>query len=105
VDHMMRPKAIVLPESAQVPDRNLLQPPPNQFTHEVKAEQPYYYIGPHQAAPPEGKFPAGTKVVLLTHDGGLVCRVADARGLCVATAFGGLRPLGRRRSKGHTREK
>lgn len=93
MDHMIRPKASVLPESALLPDRNILQPPPNQFTHEVVAEQSYYYIGPHQTAPPEGNFPAGTKVVLLTHDGGPVCRVADGRGVCVATAFDGLRPL------------
>ncbi len=90
---MIRPKATVLPDSAQVPDRNLLQPPPNQFTHEVKAEQPYYYIGPHQAAPPEGTFPAGTKVALISHEGGATCHVADARGLYVVTAFDGLRPL------------
>ena len=94
VDHMIRPLATVLPESALVPGCNLLQPPPNQFTHEIKAEQPYYYTGPHQAAPPEGKFLAGTKVVLLSHDGGPVCHVADGRGLYVATAFDGLRPFG-----------
>ena len=93
VDHMLRPKAMVLPESALVPDRNIIQPPPTQFTHEVIAEQPYYYIDPHQAAPPEGMFPAGTTVVLLTHDGGPVCQVVDSRGLRVATAFGGLRPI------------
>ena len=90
---VIRPKASVLPESALVPDRNLLRPAPNQFTHEVVAEQPYYYIGPHQTAPPEGNFPAGTQVVLLTHDGGPVCRVADGRGVCAATAFDGLRRL------------
>ena len=93
MDHMLRPKATVLPESAIVPDRNIIQPPPTEFTHEVIAEQPYYYKGPQQAAPPEGKFPAGTKVALLTHDGGSVCRVVDGRGLCAATAFNGLRPL------------
>ena len=93
MENMKRPRKIVLPESAQVPDRNLLQPPPNQFTHDVLEEQPYYYIGPHQGSPPEGRFAAGTKVVLLRHDGGPVCHVADGRGLYVATAFGGLRPL------------
>jgi hypothetical protein len=92
MDHMRRPKAAVLPDSAMVPERNL-QPPPTQFTHEVIAEQPYYYIGPQQAAPPEGTFAAGTKVKLYAHDGGPVCQVVDARGLCVATAFSGLRPL------------
>jgi hypothetical protein len=93
MDHMRRPKATVLPDAALVPDRNLIQPPPTQFTHEIIAEQPYYYTGPHQAAPPEGKFPAGTKVKLIAHDGGPVCQVADDRGLCVVTAFSGLQPL------------
>jgi hypothetical protein len=88
-----------LPESALVPDQNLLQPPPNQFTHKIKAEQPYYYIGPRQAAAPEGTFLAGTKVVLLFHDGGPVCHVADGRGLYVATAFDGLLPMRRPRGK------
>lgn len=93
MDHMLRPKAAVLPESAIVPDRNMIRPPPTKFTHEVISEQPFYYIGPNQTAPPEGKFPAGTKVKLMTHDGGTMCQVADGRGLCVTTAFIGLRPL------------
>ncbi len=93
MDHMLRPKLTVLPDSAQLPDRNRIQPPPNQFTHEVRAEQSYYYIGPHEGAQPEGKFPAGAKVVLMTHDGGPMCRVADGRGLYVTTAFDGLRRL------------
>jgi len=95
VDRMRRPKATVLPDSALVPERNLLHTPPNRFTHEVKAEQPYYYSSPNQATPADGTFPAGTKVVLLAHDGGAVCYVADARGLYVATAFKGLRPISR----------
>ena len=92
MNHMRRPKATVLPDAALVPDRNL-RPPPTQFTHKVIAEQPYYYIGPQQAAPPEGTFPAGTEVKLYAHGGGPVCQVVDGRGLCVATAFSGLRPL------------
>ena len=92
MDHMRRPKATVLPDSALVPERNR-KPPPTRFTHEVIAGQPYYYIGPQQAAPPEGTFAAGTQVKLHAHDGGPVCQVVDARGLCVATAFSGLRPL------------
>lgn len=75
-----------------VPERNL-QLAPAHFTHEVIAEQPYYYIGPQQAAPPEGKFPAGTRVKLQAHDGGSTCEVVDGRGLRVVTAFNGLRPL------------
>jgi len=92
MDRIRRPKAMVLPDSALIPERNL-QSTPTEFTHEVIAEQPYYYVGPQQAAPPEGKFPAGTKVKLYAHDGGPVCQVVDARGLCVWTAFSGLRRL------------
>ena len=91
MDHMLRTNSEVLPESAMVPERNLLRPPPNQFTHKVKVEQPYYFQTPHLGAPAEGIFAAGTKVVLLLHDGGPVCFVADDRGLYVATAFAGLR--------------
>jgi hypothetical protein len=90
---MLRPRAKVLPASAQLPDRNLIVPPPNRFTHEVIVDQPYYYTAPRRRKPPDGEFAAGTKVVLLVHDGGKVCRVADGRGLYVATAFAGLRPL------------
>jgi hypothetical protein len=92
VNGVIRPKMTVLPESAQIPDRNLIQPPPNQFTHEVKAEQPYYYEGLRQAAAPQGTLPQGVKVVLLCRDGP-ECRVADGGGLYVATAFSGLRPI------------
>jgi hypothetical protein len=92
MDHIRRPKATVLSDSAVVPEQNL-QPPPSRFTHEIIAEQPYYYIGPQQAAPPDGKLAAGTKVKLQSHDGGSFCQIVDARGLCVTTAFSGLKPL------------
>lgn len=92
MDHIQRPQAIVLSDSALVPDRNL-QPPPTEFTHEVVASQPYYYIGPQQASPPEGSFPAGTKVKLHIRGEGSMCEVVDARGLCVTTSFAGLRPI------------
>ena len=91
---MLRPKAMVLPETALVPARNLIQPAPNQFTHDVTKEQPYYFTSPKQTAPAEGNFAAGTKVLLIRHDGGGFCHVADGRGLYVATAFKGLRPIG-----------
>jgi hypothetical protein len=92
MDHVNRPKATVLPDSAMVPDRNL-RSAPTEFTHEVIADQPYYYIGPQQATPPEGTFAAGTKVKLHAHNAGSMCQVVDARGLCATTAFSGLRPL------------
>ena len=93
MEGMRRPKVEVLPDSALVPDANRIVPPPNRFTHEVIADQPYYYASPRAGSDPPGTFAAGTKVVLLVHDGGPACRVVDGRGLYVATAFGGLRPL------------
>lgn len=92
MDHMKRPKATVLPDSALVPENNLVTPPPKQFTHVVKAEQPYYYTGPQQASPPEGIFEVGTKLVLTSREGAY-CHVVDARGLHVSTAFDGLEPI------------
>jgi hypothetical protein len=89
----VRPPATVLPASAQVPAANLISPPPNQFTHELTRSQPFYFSGPEQAVAPEGELPAGTKVVLLVHDGGSYCRVADGRGLYIAIEYEGLRKL------------
>lgn len=90
---MLRPKATVLPDSALVPEENLLRTPPRRFTHEVEAEQPYYYSNAARAAAPDGTFPAGTQVAVLSPEEGEMCRVADGRGLSVFTAFGGLRAL------------
>lgn len=91
--HFLRPKAEVLPPSAAIPEANQLQPAPNQFTHLVEAEQPFFYRQGHKGAAPDGMLPAGAKVVLMRRDGASWCHVADARGLYVVTAFSGLRPL------------
>ena len=93
MDRFIRPKATVVPESAMIPPENLIVPPPTGFTHELKVAQPYYYskTRPRQVA--DGRFSAGTSVVLLAHDGGRMCRVADARGLLVETSYSGLRKL------------
>jgi len=93
MEGFLRPEAVVLNESALVPERNLLSPAPNQFTHELARAQPYYYTTAQQGAPPDGVFQAGTKVVLLVYDGGNQCRVADGRGLYVETAYEGLTKL------------
>lgn len=88
-----RPEATVLPEDAMIPDKNLIKPAPNQFTHKLKSAQAYYYDGAQQGAPADGEFPAGTKVALLVHDGGNYCRVVDARGLYVEIEFASLKKL------------
>jgi hypothetical protein len=93
MEGMIRPEAVVLPDSARVPAANLIAPPPNQFTHELTRAQPYYFTGGQQGTPPDGEFPAGTKVVLLRHDGGAYCRVVDGRGLYVEVGCDSLKKL------------
>jgi hypothetical protein len=86
-----RPQAVVLSESSLVPPHRLLKPPPNQFTHEIQRNQPFFYE--EGADAPDGQLAGGAHVVLLRHDGGAYCHVVDGRGLYVATAFEGLRRL------------
>jgi hypothetical protein len=88
---MLRPKAVVLDKDAMVPPRNVIKPPPNRFTHKVKRSQPYFYEDAQDE--PDGEFAAGTRVVLMVHDGGASCRVVDGHGLYVETAYGGLHDL------------
>lgn len=88
---MLRPKAVVLEDTTLIPEHRLITPPPDQFTHEVRRAQPYYYE--QTSGPPDGQFAAGARVVLMGYDGGAYCRVVDSRGLYVATAFAGLRRL------------
>lgn len=90
---MLRPKVVVLAESAVVPAANQ-KSPPTRFTHEVATEQPYYYSRARSDLAPDGQLSAGTKLLLLARGKGPMCRVQDGHGLCVMTAFAGLRPLG-----------
>ena len=92
---MIRPKPVVLGAAAMLPKENRVDPPPNQFTHELLRAQPYYYRRAESAASPDGEFAAGTQVVLMVYDGRSQCRVVDGQGLYVATAYEGLRPLRR----------
>ena len=93
MEGFIRPDAEVLPETAMVPERNLIVPPPDQFTHELTRAQPFYYPGPQQGTAPDGELPAGTRVVLLVHDGGPYCRVVSGQGLYVAVEFAALGKL------------
>lgn len=92
MDRMLRPEPVVVPDSALVPPANHVRPPPNQFTHEVRKDQAYYY-GTKAGKEPDGEFTSGTKVVLMVRDKGKMCRVVDGRGLYVLTAFDGLKKL------------
>jgi len=89
----LRPEVTVLGEDALIPTRNLIVPPPNQFTHEVTRPTPYYYNRERADDPPAGQFAEGTRVVLLVYDGGGHCRVVDGHGLYVETEFASLKRL------------
>jgi hypothetical protein len=89
----VRPEIRVLPASALIPERNLISPPPNQFTHELTRPLPFYFTTAQQSSAPDGHFPAGTKVVLLAYDGSDYCRVVDEQGLYVEIEHGSLTKL------------
>lgn len=89
-----RPRKVVLPDSAQIPEQNLRRPPPTRFTHTVAADQPFYYQSSAEAEA-AGTFAAGTRVLQLTTSTPL-CHVVDERGLAVYTACEGLEPLQQR---------
>jgi hypothetical protein len=89
VKGVLRPQKSVLPDAATVPKKNQA-PVPRRFTHEVIAEQPFYYSA--KAPEPAGTLPAGSHVRLST-TGRARCRVVDPRGLSVYTACDGLKPL------------
>ena len=93
MEDIIRPEARVLNANALIPEKNLITPPPNQFTHELTRRQPYYYTSAQQGAPPDGEFAAGTQVVLLVYEGGNYCQVVDAQGLYVELEFAALRKL------------
>jgi hypothetical protein len=89
----MKPTATtVLADTSLVPSRRIV-PAPNQFTHEVTRSQPFHAGYASGGEAPDGEFAAGTKVALLVHDGGEMCRVADGDGRYVETRFDGLRKL------------
>jgi hypothetical protein len=79
---VLRPEATVLSEGALVPERNLIRPPPNRFTHELLRDEPYSLDRPERGDEPDGVLKAGTSVVLLV-EGPDRCRVVDGEGLYV----------------------
>ncbi len=71
---------------------NIIRPPPNRFTHELLADEPYRLDRSEDAGEPDGVFPAGTPVVLLV-EGPDSCRVVDGDGLYVEVRRESLRKL------------
>ncbi len=89
----VRPKASVLPDKAVIPDENLISPAPNQFTHQLKRQEPYYFGHARQGRPPDGELPSGAQVALLVYNGGKYCRVVDGQGLYVEIEYDSLEKL------------
>jgi hypothetical protein len=57
---MLRPPAVVLDKKALIPERNLVRPAPNHFTHELVVDEPYHFDRPDQLDEPDGVLPART---------------------------------------------
>ena len=89
----VRPTFVVMPENSIVPNENLITPPPNQFTHRLMRRVPFYFTAPQQGRPADGELPEGAPVVLLVHDGGSYCRVADETGLYVVVEYDSLQKI------------
>jgi hypothetical protein len=89
---MLRPAQTVMPASALASEPVVVSPPPNRFTHAVRAKQPFY-AGGTLTGEAAGTLPAGTKVVLMVRGARDIARVIDRRGRYMTTSFKGLRPL------------
>jgi hypothetical protein len=89
---MLRPPAVVLDKKALIPERNLVRPAPNHFTHELVVDEPYHFDRPDQLDKPDGVLPARTQVALLVA-GDERCRVVAGNGLYVEVRRASLRKL------------
>jgi hypothetical protein len=77
----------VLSEESIVPEKNIISPAPNQFSHQIVRLCPYYFNKYEQTRPPDGKLKKGAKVTLLVYEKGDYCRVADKRGLYIEVLY------------------
>lgn len=86
---VLRPTADVLAADALVPAANVVQPPPDQFSHVLTRDEPYRF-GSDPTASPDGELQRGTPVLVVVDDGHHA-RVIDERGLYVQVRSGSLR--------------
>ena len=93
MENFIKPKAKVLSEESYVPSERIISPAPNQFTHKLLSNQPYYFQGPQQQMPPNGEFLAKTNVILIRYDGGSYCWVADEQGIFAEIEYSSLKKL------------
>lgn len=93
MEKFIKPKAEVLPEESLIPEKNLIYPPPNIFSHRLMRSEPYYFTSMMQGSLPDGEFSEGAKVILLKHEGGNNCRVVDEQGIYAEIEFDSLKKL------------
>jgi hypothetical protein len=86
---VLRPSAEVLPADALVPSANIVDPPPDRFSHELTRDEPYRF-GDDSSASPDGQLRRGTQVLMVSNDGHHA-RVIDERGLYVRVRTDSLR--------------
>jgi hypothetical protein len=88
--HFLRPSPVVLPGNALVPDKNVLQPPPNQFTHRLRERTPFYFEAGGEGTP-SGYLEKGSRVILMRQgEEQQDCWVGTEQGLYVRTPPGHL---------------
>ena len=86
---VLRPEVSVLSGDALVPSGNIVEPPPNHFSHELTRDEPYSY-GTEPSAASDGQLTQGTPVLLVAVDGSYA-RVIDPSGLYVRVRADSLR--------------
>jgi len=94
LDQFNRPEVRILLESALIPEGNWICPPPIRFSHETCQDLPFYFTLPLLCGEPNGRFPKGTKLLLVKQEeDGTFAYVADKQGLYVAIHSKGIGPL------------
>ncbi len=80
------------PGDANNPEIVTPEKPAVKVTHVISGEEVYYLDGPQQMRPPDGKFPAGTRVELV-QDSGSYSMVVSEDGIRAYVSTGALKPL------------
>jgi hypothetical protein len=87
-----RPELNVLDDRSLIPRANLIDPPPNRFSHAVAHAQPFFWHEPAAGEKPAGTFDAGARLLLVREEQDGWCRVLDEQGLYVVTQLATLAP-------------
>ncbi len=79
-------------EDADNPEIVAPEKPAVKVTHVISGEEVYYLDGPQQMRPPDGKFPAGTRVELVQNSGSYSMVVSED-GIRAYVSTGSLKPI------------